>query len=171
MKKINSLIMKEKSLPVDLVKFFLLTGIAVAAPLINQQAVTGPLVNAVLFISVAVLGLRWGLSVAMVPSIIALSVGTLPLIMAPMVPLIIIGNFILIAVFHFFAEKNYWLGIISASFLKFIFLAGTSALMSELFFKNQLGAKIAVMMSWPQLFTAIAGGLVAYFFLKILQKD
>jgi hypothetical protein len=171
MEKTNRIAIKEKSLAADLIKFFLLTGIAVAAPLINQQMITGPLVNTVLFICVAILGLRWGLAIAMLPSIIALSVGLLPVVMAPMVPFIILGNFILVLVFHFFAGKNYWLGAISASLLKFVFLAGASALMAELFFKNQMGAKIAAMMSWPQLFTALAGGLLAYFFLKALKRN
>jgi hypothetical protein len=170
MEKINSFAARKSNLIADLIKFFLLAGIAIVAPLINQQMVTGPLVNSVLFISVVVLGIRWGLLVGMVPSVIALSAGLLPFVMAPMVPFIILGNAILVGIFYLLRNKNYWLGIFSAAVLKFLFLAGTSALMSEIFFKNQIGTKIAAMMAWPQLFTALAGGIIAYVFLRTVKK-
>jgi hypothetical protein len=168
--KINSLAIKENNLFLDLVKFSLLTGVAIIAPLISQQMFAGPIVNAVLFVSVVILGVRRAMLVGMLPSVIALSCGFLPFVMAPMVLFIILGNAILVSVFYFFAKKNYWLGVLSAAFLKFFFLAGTSVLMSEALFKNQIGEKIAAMMSWPQFFTALAGGIISYLFLKKFNK-
>lgn len=110
-----------REIAVDLVKFVLLLSVAILAPLIRQQAITGTIVNAVLFISAVSLGIRGAVLIALVPSIFSLSVGLLPAILAPMVPFIMIGNIILILVFDFLRKKNYWLGMISGSFLKFIF--------------------------------------------------
>ena len=169
MNQVKTLIIKKEKIFV-LSQFIALVGIATAAPLLHQQAITGPIVNAVLFISVVLLGIRGAVLIALVPSLIALSVGLLSPVLAPMVPFIMTGNIILILVFSYLRKKNYWLAIVSASLLKFLFLWGTSSIVINLLFKKEIAAKIAMMMSWPQLLTALTGGLIAYLFLKSLKK-
>ncbi len=153
-----------------LAQFGILLGIAFIAPFIREQAITGSIVNAVLFVSTAVLGVQAGLLIALIPSVISLSVGLLPPALAPMIPFIILGNSILVSVFNYFKEKNYWMGMFFGSALKFIFLFGTSSLVISLLLKKELAGNVAAMMSWPQLFTALAGGLIAYLVLKINKK-
>jgi len=153
-----------------LTQFAVLVGVAVIAPLFRQQAVTGPIVNAALFASVVLLGVQSGILVALIPSLIALSVGLLPPVLAPMVPFIMVGNTILVITFNCLKEENYWLGVAAASVLKFIFLFATSSIMIDLLLKKEIASKIAIMMSWPQLLTALTGGLIAYIFLKGVKK-
>ncbi len=148
-------------------QFIILMGIAVTAPLLaHQQAISGPIINAALFISTVLLGVRGAILIALVPSLIALSVGLLPPILAPMIPFIMLGNAILILAFSYLREKNYWLAMISASLIKFLFLWGTSSIVINLLLKKEIAQKIALMMGWPQLLTALAGGLIAYLFLR-----
>jgi len=177
----------------SLLKFTALVGVATLAPLLGNQSITGPIVNATLFIAVVTMGWRNAILIGLTPSLIALMAGTLPSVLAPMVPFIAVSNAMLIVVFGLFAKKpariatparhadashagwqsvaggNYWLGIASASFLKFVFLFGTSAILINLF-NIQLPKSIALMMSYPQLLTALAGGVIAYLFLKTIKR-
>ena len=153
-----------------LAQFALLTGIATLAPLFQYQAITGPIVNATLFISTILLGIQAGILVGLAPSLIALSVGLLPATLAPMIPFIMAGNTILVIIFNYLREKNYWLAVMGASLLKFIFLFSTSSIVINLLLKKEIASKVAIMMSWPQLLTALAGGLITYCFLKTFKK-
>ncbi len=150
-----------------IIKFIVLFGIAVLAPLLQNQFITGSIVNAVLYLSVFELGLGSAIAIAFFPSLISLGTGLLPMVMAPMTPFIILGNLILILVFNWLKNKNYWLSAISASVLKFGWLFGTSQLVIKYFIKKPVAAKIAAMMSWPQLATALAGSAITYLFIKI----
>lgn len=152
-------------------QFAALLGIATAAPLFHNQPITGPIVNATLFVAVILLGTQSAILIGLIPSLIALSVGLLPAVMAPMIPFIMMGNTILILVFGFFKKGNYWLGVILASVLKFLFLFATSSIVIDLLFKKEVAQKVAAMMSWPQLLTAFAGGVIAYLILKSIKKN
>lgn len=145
-------------------KFIALIGVATIVPLFHQQMITGPIVNATLFIATIILGTQAGILVGLIPSIIALSVGTLPAPLAPMVPYIMISNAILIVTFGLLRNKNYWLAVGVASFLKFLFLFATSSIVIGLLVQQELAESVALMMSWPQLVTALAGGVLASVF-------
>ena len=75
-----------------LAQFASLLAIAVILPLFHQQWLTGPLVNAILFIAVVLLGSQNAIIMGLLPSTIALAAGLLPAVLAPMVPFIIISN-------------------------------------------------------------------------------
>jgi len=151
---------------IALTQFAVLIGVATVAPLFGQQAITGVIVNAILFISTMFLGIRAGILIGLLPSIIALSVGLLPAVLAPMIPFIMIGNVILVLCFDFLKNRNYWLRIITASALKFIFLFSTSSIVVNLILKTEVANRVAVIMSWPQFLTAFAGGAIAYLVLR-----
>ena len=154
------------------IEFVLLLGIAIAAPIIpsHNQFITGPIVNATLIIAVASLGMRDALLIGLIPSSIALAVGLLPPVLAPMVPFIIVGNAILVIIFGYLRRRNYWLGLVTGSVLKFAFLFGTSTVVISLLLDQNLASSVAAMMSWPQLVTALAGGALAYGFLRAIKK-
>lgn len=160
----------DKAKTATLVKFITLVGIATIVPLFHQQWLTGPLVNAVFFIGVIMLGTQNTILLALLPSTIALSVGLLPAVLAPMIPFIIISNTLMILVFAGLKEKNYWLGVGVASLLKFLFLLSTSSVVVNLLLKKQIAATVSAMMSWPQLITALLGGLIAYIILRAFKK-
>jgi len=166
MEKTKILVLKRKTI-VNSITFVLLLGVATIAPLFHFQPVTGPIVNATLFIAATLLGVQNAIFIGLLPSTIALSAGLLPPVLAPMVPFIMLGNTILIVAFNYLRKKNYWLGVISASVLKFLFLFGASSIVINLLLKREIATKVAVMMSWPQLATALTGGIIAYLFLKV----
>jgi len=136
------------------------------APLVKQQLIVGPIVNATLFISAATLGTAGAIMVGLVPSVISLSVGLLPPVLAPVIPFIMISNALLVSVFAIFRKRNFFLGIVAASVVKYLFLYATSSMVISLLLKKEVASSVAQMMSWPQLLTALAGGVLAWVFLR-----
>lgn len=162
----------DKSQTIALTQFVGLVAVATVVPLFHQQLITGPVVNATLFVATILLGTSRGMLVGLIPSLIALSVGTLPAALAPMVPFIMTSNALLILVFNSLKSKNFWLAIGVSSLVKFFFLYGTSFIVINLLMKKELAASVAIMMSWPQLITALAGGVLAGWFLSLYRaKD
>ena len=159
----------EKVLTGEMACFALFFSVALFAPVIGLQAVTGPLVNAILFLAVILIGLREAVLIALLPSVVAVSVGLLPAVMIPMVPLIIIGNVILVVVFNYF-HKDFWKGVLLAAYFKFLFLFASSIVVTNFFTTGVVAQQASVMMSWPQLATALAGGLIAYALLSLSKK-
>ncbi len=163
-----------------LIKFLILVTLATFAPLLgfHSQWITGPIVNMALILSAYLLGIRGALLIGILPSTIALSTGLLPAVLAPMVPFIILGNSILILIIDLFLNKSgedvgfykkYFLALAIAAAFKFLFLFFTSSLVINLLLKQALADKVARMMSWPQFFTAIIGGILAFGILKVLK--
>jgi len=125
----------------------------------QNQWITGTVVNALIFLAVWRIGAVNAVLIAFLPSSIALIRGLLPAPMAVLIPYIILSNIVLIAIFY--ALKKYPLaGIISASLAKFLFLF----VISTYFIK--ITGSLLVMTQWPQLLTALAGGLIAVGIIK-----
>jgi hypothetical protein len=162
---------KEKVLSAT--RYILMIGFLMLAPIIpgHLQPVTGPIVNAILFLSTYFFILRDCYLLALVPSLIGAISGLLPAPLIPMIPYIIVSNFILIFVFAKFKNQNYWFAVMASSIAKFLFLFATSTFFMNLFFKKELPLKIAQMMSWPQLATAVIGGVIAYLILLFLNRS
>ena len=148
----------------------LLALVTVVPFFVHNQLITGPMVNAVLFIATAVVGIPGAVLIALVPSVVALSGGLLPAVLAPAVPFIMIGNVILILTFHYAKKKNFWLGMIGGSVLKYLFLFGSTSLVVSLLLKSEMAEKASLMLSWPQLATALVGGIIAWGVLKVWKK-
>jgi len=165
MTETKTLILKK----VNLLSFSILLSLAVFAPLLKFQLVSGSLVNAVLFISTVLLGVQGALFICLIPSLFALAIGLLPIALAPMVPFIVTSNAILVLIFSFLRKKNFWLGVVSASIVKFILLFASSSLLVNFISNKQTVIAAAKMMSLPQLFTALAGGLIAYLVLRLFK--
>jgi len=147
-----------------------LLGIAIFLPFfIHLQWITGPIVNAVLIIATVLVGLRLTMLVALVPSIMAMSSGLLPLPLAPVVPFIMLSNVILILIFDWLRDRNYWLGVILGGAIKFLFLYSMTHLVLVSLLGVDLAAKAAIMMSWPQFITVLIGGALAYGVLRFLK--
>jgi len=133
-----------------------------------SQFIVGPLVNACLIIAAAYTGLTGGSVVSVLSPFGAILTGAaVPL---PFAPFIAGGNFILVLVF-FLLKKKPLLGIASGAVFKFGFLLASVNLFVWLM---SIPAKKAVLLitafSWPQLVTAVIGGLLALLVLKALEK-
>jgi len=139
---------------------------------IHNQFITGPIINATLFLGAVTLGTGNAMLISLVPSVVALSSGLLPIPLAPMIPFIMISNAILIIVFNYARKINFGAGAILASLTKYVFLYGTSYLVAHMILQKTIAAKAAAtMMTWPQLVTALVGALIAFGLLKVLKKD
>lgn len=147
-----------------------LTVLAVIVPVllahtIQNQWIVGTLVNCLLFLAAIKTGVLNASLVAVAPSAVAFARGLLPAILAPAIPYIIVSNILLVvvvAVLHR-SIKSSAITIAAASLVKFLFLI----IAASLFLAPVVaGSPLVFMLGMPQLFTAIAGGLLAMFILK-----
>lgn len=181
--KLNKIIMQNKIKVVeiyDVKKISAILGISLlmlfVPRIIPYQLVAGSIVNAVLILSLVMYGFRPTFILCFVPSMVALFSGMLPTVIAPILPFVMISNVVFISVIYFFRKtfsqenKGYWFGIVLGAFAKFLFLFLSVNIISRLLVRQEIAQKILTMFSWPQLFTAISGGVVAYFSLKLLKK-
>lgn len=151
-------------------KFTILLGLAVVAPFLHFQAVTGTIVNATLIIAVVILGRKEAIMIGIFPSLISIITGLLVPAVVPLIPFIILSNIIFIFIFSFIRKESYWKGVIFGSIAKFLFLSISGIILVKIFEWNSLAKVIAMMFSWQQLLTALSGGIVAYAVLRVLKK-
>lgn len=162
---------KTNSLINSLSKILILAILAIVIPaFIHVQWATGPIVNAILFLSVVYCGLSGAIIIGMIPSVIALSAGLLPAPLAPAVPYIMLGNAVMVVVFSYFYKKNFWAGVILGSLLKFALLFSTMSIVINLLMNQKIASQISAMLNWPQLATALAGGVFAQGMIRILKR-
>lgn len=152
------------------VTFLALLTVAVLAPYTGNQFTTGTIVNCTLLVTVAALGIRAGLLICIVPGAIALAVGLLPPVLAPVLPFIILGNVAFVLVFNYLGNIDYWLGAVSGAVLKFALLSGAVSIVAGFAIDRNMAAGVAYMMGWPQLVTALAGSLAAFGVLYLSRK-
>jgi len=162
-----------------LTKFFSLAIPVIFLPFfIHNQLITGPIINALLILMLLLVGLRAALTVALLPSLVALSSGLLPLVLAPVVPFIMVSNVILILTIDYLLnleffktaqQSAYFWGIFWGALLKFSFLYSSVILIARLLSNQSLLEVVAKMMGTAQLATALAGGLLAFLALRFFK--
>ena len=137
---------------------------AILAHTPNNQWVVGTLTNALLILACFRIGIINALVIGALPSSIALLRGLLPAPMAILVPYIIIGNSAMLISFGILKFKSLVARITVASIIKFGIIFGSASLLVS------VPGKIIQMMQWPQLVTALMGGLLAVGTIKMLRK-
>jgi riboflavin transporter len=157
-------------------RFLVIAAIASFLPFfIHLQWVTGPIVNALLIISVYLLGLRAALVLCAIPSLMALAGGLLPAVLLPAVPMIIFGNAVLVLAVdrsRTMADgiRGYWFGVGAGALGKYFLLLISVPVLAKYFLAGPVAQKLALMFSWPQLATAVAGGVIAWGVLRFLKR-
>ena len=143
---------------------------------LHQQLITGPIINAMLFLAVVFLGLRWAIILSFIPSIMALTGGLLLPFLTPIVPFIMLSNIIMVFLFAKFYNLNanisinFWQGVLTGSLAKSFFLMICGFLVLN-YFKNPQAVKLAVSaLGVLQFGTAVVGGSIAFGFLKFVKK-
>jgi hypothetical protein len=168
----------EKTLTIDISTalakttiFAALLAVAVGVPIfVHSQWITGPIINATLFAATFVLGPVAGILIALIPSLVALTTGLLPLPLAPMVPFIMVGNVLLVVAFHYLRTNHFAAKVTLAAAVKFLFLWQVTIQIMTNMLPDPVVKNLLVMMTWPQLYTALAGGLIAFALLKSLKR-
>lgn len=140
---------------------FFLLALLVLPAFIQSQWITGPLVNAILFSATMLIGPAGAALLCVLPSVAALSAGLLPAPLMPMLPFIVASNWILVAFFHYLRRKSHLMGVAIAAILKFVFLYTACNMLLIKALGYRFPDTAAAMMSWPQLATALAGGVIA----------
>lgn len=137
--------------------------------------VVGPLVNASLLVSTALVGIGAGAVIAIASPFGAILTGAaIPL---PFAPFIAIGNFIIVFFFYILMNRSQIIGLVTGAFLKFAFLWGSVLLMIPVLTAGQPEKKATAMkasllfsFSWPQLVTALVGGILAILVIKAIRR-
>lgn len=140
----------------------------------NSNFIVGPLVNASLLVSTVAAGIWGGLVISVAAPLFAALTTTTPV--APFLlvfsPFIAAGNFILVLIFYLLRKKNAWLAIAAGAVLKFVVLFGGLHIMLN--FREvpaNMQNMLKFMFGWPQMVTAIIGGVIAVVVLKALRKQ
>lgn len=149
-----------------------LIALALAIPALGlPQWITGPLVNALLLLTVEWVGVKQAILLGMVTPLSAALSGVLPLPLMAMIPFIALGNAVMVSVYSELRARNRWLALGVGAGLKFAVLAIAVTLLVarplSIVIAGQaqtLAMPLAIveMMRWPQLLTALAGGLIAF---------
>lgn len=138
------------------------------------QPITGPLVNALLILSVEMMGVGPATFVGMVTPLSALLNGVLPLPLMVMIPFIALGNVTLMGLYGTLRTRNRWLALGVGAIAKCAWLYAAVEWMIARPLTMSMGtesqavtipAALAQMMQWPQLATALVGGAIAFAFL------
>ncbi|GAB4506218.1 MAG: hypothetical protein Kow00123_03560 [Anaerolineales bacterium] len=135
------------------------------------QYVTGPLVNALLLLTLEWCGLGQALVVGMVTPMGAALRGILPLPLWVMIPFIAVGNAAFVGIFHLLRGRNRAVALVVAAVVKFAWLYAAVTALVVWPLQVAVGGNVATvaipqalvnMMRWPQLGTALAGGVLAF---------
>ena len=143
------------------------------------QFVTGSLVNLILIVSVMTCGLSSGITVAVISPVFAKLLNIGPAFWT-LVPFILIGNIVLVLIWSAVGGinvKNEHIAritaLVTAAVCKFAVLyIGVVKIAIPLFMhlNGKQAAAISTMFSFPQLITALIGGILAAIILPLLKK-
>lgn len=135
------------------------------------QYITGPLVNALLLLTLEWCGLGQAMVVGMVTPVGAALRGILPLPLWVMMPFIAVGNAAFVGVFHLLRGHSRAIALVAAAVVKFAWLYTVVTALVARPLHVAVGGNVATvavplsivnMMRWPQLGTALAGGVLAF---------
>lgn len=140
-----------------------------------NQIVVGPLVNAVILTAVLITDLKFGVLVSLLTPVLAFITGQFQIIF--FVPFIMIGNILLALTFgimeKYIKRIGLYLGIVVGASIKTLFLIISVKYFISLFNLPIPGpaiGKLADAMSYPQLYTALAGGVIAILFKTVFDR-
>jgi hypothetical protein len=132
----------------------------VPLPVFLSTLLIGTLVNACLLIAAEAIGFRAALMIGVIAPVVAYMQQLLPL---PVFVLpVAAGNIIYVTLFLIVLRWNRWLGIATAAVGKTLLLYSMFAwMLTWVAIPPQLATGLLFVMSWPQLITTVAGGLLA----------
>ena len=149
-------------------------GAVIAGPFSVTQLVTGSLVNCVLFVFTAQVGILSGVIIGFLSSILASLIGIGPAVVA-VVPVVGCGNAILALVFGLVSGKRRELrapAVLFAAAVKcgFLWVCVPAVLKALGTVAEKQVAALSIMFSWPQGVTALIGGVLALIIIPRLAK-
>ena len=143
------------------------------------QLITGPLINAILFLTATLFGWLAGSLVGILTPLVAFFRGQLPPVLAPMLPFIAAGNVSLVLITSILFRlrlknlKFSWTVLIPigiASVCKFVLLYSGIRVVLPAILGTRFPHPLEFMMALPQLLTAFGGGILFVLLIRIIQK-
>lgn len=149
------------------VRTAVIAGVAIAFQALNlRQPITGPGINAILYVASIYIGPVSGAIVGVLTPWIALLTGIMRF--APAVPVIMAGNVTLALVSGYLHRFNRYFGMAFAAALKFAVMTfGIKYLIAQ---GTQVPAPVYTSLTITQLITALAGAVVASIVLRGLER-
>ena len=141
----------------------LLLALALAVQQFKIQWLTGPAINAILILTIAYVDIYSAATIGLITPVLALVNGIMPL--AIVAPFIMISNVVYVIFFNWQFRKNIFVAISLAAIAKFIVLG------FAVNFIIDVPTKVGYMLSTPQLFTAVTGGIIASIIIKYLPLE
>jgi len=145
---------------------------------LGNTLITGSLVNLILIVAVMTSGLACGSTAAVISPVLARLIGIGPSWI--LIPFIMVGNFILVLIWHLIGNRktaprivSYIIALIIGAVAKFLFLYIGIVKIAVPFILKLPAKKAAVIsasFSFPQLITASIGGVLAIIILPVLKK-
>lgn len=146
------------------------------------QPITGPLINAILILSVLLIGPKHATAIGILTPVAALIRGHLPPVLAAMIPFIAFANAVYILLFYALIRNQPKevctlryirpiAGITLASLVKYVILMLTVQKLLPLIVGQDIPEKLMVMMMFPQLVTALVGGVLALLLNQYLVRS
>lgn len=125
--------------------------------------IVGPLVNLCLLTAAMTAGVAGGITIAILSPFTSLINNNAPIAAAllPFAPVVAAANITFILAFYFLYKRNKFIGLGVGAVLKFGVLFVGIRIFLSIFDFPKFTQKLFELFSWPQLATAIIGGLVA----------
>ena len=155
-----------------------MTAVLIALQVITKpmgQLVTGSCVNLVLGVAAIAGGLWCGLTVAVLSPFFAFLLHIGPALF-PIVPMIAIGNAVLVVLYFMVGKKPLggmsYVAAVAAAAAKFVtlWLLIVKLMLPMLGLPEQKMAVMSAMFTWPQLITALIGGVIAVTIAPMIRK-
>ncbi|WP_027627802.1 ECF transporter S component [Ruminiclostridium cellobioparum] len=129
----------------------------------NNNFIVGPLVNMCLLLAAMTAGMAGGITIAILSPFTSLINNNAPIAAAllPFAPVIALANIIFVLAFYLLYNKNKFIGLGVGAVLKFGVLFLGIRIFLNIFSFPKFTQKLFELFSWPQLLTAVIGGLVA----------
>lgn len=134
------------------------------------QLITGTAINAMLLISASTVGLIPAVMIGCITPVVALMVGIMKAPMAPVIPFIIGANAVWVMVYGFIQNRNRYGAMILAAVTKFLVLWAAVKWILIGMLPGPVLEKAAVAFGITQLFTALAGGVIALAVIPFLHN-
>lgn len=143
----------------------------------HTQFIIGSLVNMALVVSAGIVNVYAGLVISIAAPVVAFLQGQLPAMLPWMIPIVAVGNILIVLGYALLKKRSKVVGIIAGAVAKWGFLFYAVRYMLNMVkgsipdnIFNKISAAFSFTFSWPQLVTALIGGFVALLVIKALKE-
>ncbi|NGX28930.1 MAG: hypothetical protein K940chlam1_01119 [Candidatus Anoxychlamydiales bacterium] len=144
--------------------------LAICTPLfLKNKFVISTIINFILLLSVASIGMSRSIIVCIVPSIVAISVGMLPSMLLPFIPLIMLSNILLVVIFNAFQKYSHFFALFLAALIKCSFLYSLGWGAKNLFPNSSYLKPIVVIVNTHQIIGAFSAAAIVFVIITLLK--